>query len=105
MASTQHDVRRDVLGRYTALEVAVLTSPSLISLMGGVWFFSWPRTLFVWFTCGLVVLVLAVISGRTPAIAYSLLEWPRSETKADIATSMIAYNGVLVLSIVLGQIV
>lgn len=104
MSPTQHDIRGDVVGRYTVLEVTVLASPSLVSLVSGVWVFSWPRTLLVWFACGLGVLVLAVVSGRTSAIRYSLLEWPQSETKADIAASTIAYNGVLALGIVLGQI-
>ena len=104
MLPTPYDVRRNMLKRYTPLEVTALASPSLVSLVYGVWIFSWPRTLLVWSVCGLVVLVLAVVSGRTSAIAYSLLEWPRPEIKSDVAASMVAYNGVLTLSIVLGQI-
>lgn len=94
-----------ILNRYTSAELVIITSPCLISLAIGTVVFSWPPTILGWLSCGLFGLLIAIGSGRTSTIGFSLIEWPRPETKGDIAVNAIAYNGVLVLGTALGQVV
>ena len=105
MPTTRSGSQNHVLSRFTSVELVVISSPSLVALTTATVVFTWPSTVLGWLFCGLLGLLVAVTSGRTSAIELSLIEWPRPETKGDVAVNAIAYNGVLIIGTVLGQIV
>lgn len=96
---------KNVLQRHTAVELVAISGPSLVGFTLGVLVLSWPSAVLGWALCGLLGLFIAVGSGRTSVVEYSLIEWPRSTTTQDIAVNAIAYNGVLVLGTLLVQFV
>ena len=93
------------LRRNTVVEIAGTTSPLAICLTVVVVLFPAPVRLLGWFTCGLLGLCTTVGLSRASAVGYSPLEWPRPETNGDLAVNAIAYNGVLILGTILGQVV
>ena len=99
-------IREEIsLRRNTVVELAVTTSPLAICLAVVVVLFPASVRLLGWFACGLLGLYTTVGLSRTSAVGFSPLEWPRPETNGDLAVNAIAYNGVLILGTVLGQIV
>lgn len=82
----------------TAIEVAVVASPTILLVVGVVSWFSFPPPLLGWLSCGLLGLLATVWLSRTSAIGYRLVDWPAPETIETIAVSSIAYNSSLVLS-------
>ena len=105
MPTKQRGLRGNTLSRYTSLELAVSTSPTVVSLAVGTMVVSWPFTLLGWLSFGLFGLLVAVGSSRTSTVGHSLVDWPRPETKSDVAVNGIAYNGVLVLGVTLAQVI
>ena len=105
MPTTRRHPQNNTLNRYTSVELATISSPSLIFLTVGTVGFSWPSTVLWWLSCGLLGLLIAVGSDRTATIGYSLIDWPRPETKGDIAVSGIAYNSVLIIGTALAQVI
>ena len=93
------------LRRNTVVELAGTTSPLTICLAVVVVLFPAPVTLLGWFACGLLGLCTTVGLSRTSEVGFSLIEWPRAETNGDLAVNAIAYNGVLILGTILGQVV
>jgi hypothetical protein len=104
-ASNQFTRLRAGLEQNTVTELAVITSPTTTALILGVGLFSFPIALLGWLSCGLLGLLVAVTSGRTSNISYSLVDWPRPETTGNVAINGIAYNSVLILGIGLTQVV
>ena len=104
MATAQQGTEGHILTRFTAAEIGTITSPCLIVLATTTVVYSWPPAVLGWFVSGLLGLLVAVASGRTSAIKPSLIKWPRPESRGDLAVNAIAYNGVLMIGTVLGQI-
>jgi hypothetical protein len=105
MATAQEETEEHILTRYVSVEICAITSPCLIVLATATVVYSWRPAVLGWFVSGLLGLLVAVASGRTSAIKPSLIKWPRPESRGDLAVNAIAYNGVLIISTVLGQIV
>ena len=105
MSTTRPASQKHVLSRSTSVELVIITSPSIVALATATVVFTWPPTVLGWLLCGLLGLLVAITSGRTSAIGFSLVEWPRPETKGDVAVNAIAYNSVVILGTVLGQVV
>ena len=105
MATAQQGTEEHILTRYTSVEIGTITSPCLIVLAAATVVYSWPPAVLGWFVSGLLGLLVAIASGRTSAVKLSLIKWPRPESKGDLAVNAIAYNGVLIIGTVLGQIV
>ncbi len=105
MSNPRLSSQKHVLSRSTSVELVAITSPSLVALATATVVFTWPPTVLGWLLCGLLGLLVAVTSGRTSAIEFSLIEWPRPETKGDIAVNAIAYNGVMIPGTALAQFV
>jgi hypothetical protein len=53
---------------------------------------------------GSLGLLVAIASGRRQSSKFSLIEWPRPDQESDVIVNGIAYNSVLILGSVLGQI-
>jgi len=104
MSTTRPASQKHVLSRSTPVELVAITSPSLVAIAIATAVFTWPPTILGWFICGSLGLLIAVTSGRTSAIKFSLIEWPRPETNGDVAVNAIAYNGVLIIGTALDQI-
>ncbi|WP_227262398.1 hypothetical protein [Salarchaeum japonicum] len=105
MTTAQQGFEKYILSRYTSVEISTLTSPCLFVLAAATVVYSWPPAVLGWFVSGLLGLLVAVASGRTSAVKLSLIKWPQPESKSDLAVNAIAYNGVLIIGTVLGQIV
>jgi hypothetical protein len=105
MTTAQQGFEKYILSRYTSVELVAITSPCLIVLATATVVYNWPSTVLGGFVSGLLGLLVAVASGRTSAVEFSLIKWPRPESKGDLAVNAIAYNGVLIIGTVLGQIV
>jgi len=105
MTTAQQGFEKYILSRYTSVEISTLTSPCLFVLAAATVVYSWPPAVLGWFVFGLLGLLVAVASGRTSAVKLSLIKWPQPESKSDLAVNAIAYNGVLIIGTVLGQIV
>jgi len=105
MATAQQGTEEHILTRYASVEIGTITSPCLIVLATATVVYNWPPAVLGWFVSGLLGLLIAVVSGRTSAIRPSLIKWPRAESRGDLAVNAIAYNGVLIIGTVLGQIV
>jgi hypothetical protein len=87
------------------LDALYVTTPGLFLLGAGAVFLSWPPTLFGWFSCGLVAILGTRFIDQSSVLDASIVVWPRPETRADFAVNAIAYNGVLVISTALSQLV
>ncbi|EMA27589.1 hypothetical protein [Haloarcula japonica] len=105
MATAQQGTEEHILTRYASVEIGTITSPCLIVLATATVVYNWPPAVLGWFVSGLLGLLIAVVSGRTSAIRPSLIKWLRAESRGDLAVNAIAYNGVLIIGTVLGQIV
>lgn len=105
MTAAQQGFEKYILSRYTSVELVAITSPCLIVLATATVVYNWPSTVLGGFVSGLLGLLVAVASGRTSAVKLSLIKWPQPESKSDLAVNAIAYNGVLIIGTVLGQIV
>jgi hypothetical protein len=105
MATAQGETEEHILTQYVSVEICAITSPCLIVLATATIVYSWPPAVLGWFVSGLLGLLVAVASGRKSAVKPSLIKWPRPESRGDLAVNAIAYNGVLIIGTVLGQIV
>lgn len=105
MTTTGPDSQKYALSRSTPVELVTITSPTLVSLATATVVLTWPPTVLGWILCGLLGLLVAITSGRTSAIEFALIEWPCPETKGDVVVYAIAYNGVLLIGTLLGQMV
>ncbi|MXR43074.1 hypothetical protein GRX01_17225 [Halobaculum sp. WSA2] len=104
MAAAQQDTKEHILTRYSAVEIGTITSPCLTILATATVVYGWPLTVLGWFVSGLFGLLVAVASDRTSVVEFSLIKWPQPESRGELAVNAIAYNGVLILGTVLGQI-
>lgn len=105
MTTTQQETEEHIMTRSTFVEIGAITSPCVGVLATVTVVYGWPPTVLGWFVSGVFGLFIAVPLGRTPAGKLSLLSWPRPEARDDVAVNVIAYNGVLIIGTVLGQIV
>lgn len=82
----------------------MITSPCLIGLVTVTVAYDWPPVVLGWFGLGVLGLVVAVASDRTATTEFSLITWPRAGSRDDLVVSAIAYNAVLIIGTVLGQV-
>ena len=89
----------------TVIEVVLLSVPTLLIFAILIWLTTSPLSLLGWVFAGTVGLTTVVSVSRSSAVHFGFARWPHPDDSVNAATLLIAYNGVLLISTLLSEVV